>query len=86
MRIRINLYMDLAEKLKWSHKELYLEKEKITLRELLNILRELREIVISNPDRFLILVNGINVRFLKDLDTELSDGTIIDIFPPSGGG
>lgn len=35
---------------------------------------------------FHVLVNGRHVRLLNDLQTTLSDGDIIAIFPPIGGG
>ncbi|HIQ02967.1 MAG TPA: hypothetical protein EYH40_00945 [Desulfurococcales archaeon] len=34
----------------------------------------------------LILVNGINIRLLKQLKTEVDNGAEIAIFPPGGGG
>lgn len=37
-------------------------------------------------ERRMILVNGKNIDHLNGLDTELSDGDIVSIFPPAGGG
>ncbi|MEM0000504.1 MAG: MoaD/ThiS family protein [Desulfurococcaceae archaeon] len=86
MLIRINLYMDIAKKLKWSKKDVHLDKETITVRDVLESLEDLRELVLSNPDDYMILINGINMRLLKGLDTVLPDGAVIDVFPPAGGG
>ncbi len=33
-----------------------------------------------------ILVNGRNIQFLKDLRTRLTDGDVVSVFPPIGGG
>ena len=35
---------------------------------------------------YIILVNGKNIEHLKGLDTPLSDGDTVSIFPPAGGG
>ena len=86
MRIYINLYMDLAKKLGWSRREITIDSDRVTLKEILENISELKEMRVSNPDYCIILVNGRNVRSLKNLDTEVVDNVIIDIFPPVGGG
>lgn len=86
MYVIINVYMDLAKKLGWKRKELVLNREGIRLGEVLDHLQDLKSIVTENPDNYIILVNGINIKLLKDFDTEISGDVVVDIFPPAGGG
>lgn len=86
MHVRVNVYMDLARKLKWSKREIAINKDKATVRDVLNSINELKDTVLPNLDSFMVLVNGINIRLLKGLDTEVGEGFTIDIFPPAGGG
>lgn len=78
--------MDLAKKLGWRRRELFVDKEKITLEDVLLMLEELRNAIIDNIDEYIILVNGVNIKLLNGLRTELVDDTTIDIFPPAAGG
>ncbi|MEM3980704.1 MAG: MoaD/ThiS family protein [Ignisphaera sp.] len=86
MQILINVYMDLAKKLGWRRKELVIDKDRISLRDLISLISDLNNLVIENIDEFIVLVNGINIKLLNDLDTEITADTIIDIFPPAAGG
>jgi molybdopterin converting factor small subunit len=78
--------MDLAKKLGWSRKEISIDKDKILLRDILSFLTDLRDIVVGNIDNYIVLVNGINIKLLKGLETEIVGDTTIDIFPPAAGG
>jgi molybdopterin converting factor small subunit len=78
--------MDLAKKLGWSRKEISIDKEKILLRDILSFLTDLRDIVVGNIDNYIVLVNGVNIKLLKGLETEIVGDTTIDIFPPAAGG
>jgi molybdopterin synthase sulfur carrier subunit len=71
------------------------EIEAETIRDLLDSLiskygEELRDEVNSDrekiPGYYHILVNGLNINLLKNLDTELKDGYVVSILPPVGGG
>ena len=87
MRVKVLLYSFLREKLGWKEKILELKGEKATINDVLRNLPDLKEVIMHNGiDNFMILVNGINIRLLKMLNTELSDGSEIAIFPPGGGG
>jgi molybdopterin converting factor small subunit len=78
--------MDLAGKLGWSKRDLNIDKDKVTFKEVLSELRDLWNTIISNLDEYLILVNGVNIKLLRGLETEIYSDVTIDIFPPAGGG
>jgi molybdopterin converting factor small subunit len=78
--------MDLAGKLGWSRRDLNIDKDKVTFKEVLSELRDLWNTIISNLDEYLILVNGVNIKLLRGLETEIYSDVTIDIFPPAGGG
>lgn len=86
MKIYVNVYMDLAKKLGWSRKEISIDKDKILLSDILSFLTDLRDIVVGNIDNYIVLVNGVNIKLLKGLETEIVGDTTIDIFPPAAGG
>jgi molybdopterin converting factor small subunit len=78
--------MDLAKKLGWSRKEISIDKDKILLSDILSFLTDLRDIVVGNIDNYIVLVNGVNIKLLKGLETEIVGDTTIDVFPPAAGG
>jgi len=86
LRISINIYMDLAKKLGWKSRELVISRERVTFEEILSIVKDLRDAIINNLDDYIILVNGLNIKLLKGLETEILGDTTIDIFPPAAGG
>jgi molybdopterin converting factor small subunit len=78
--------MDLAKKLGWKSKKLVINKEKVTFEEVLSIVKDLKNIITNNIDDYIVLVNGLNIKLLKGLETEIVSDTTIDIFPPAAGG
>jgi len=78
--------MNLAKKLGWKSKELVINREKITFEEILPMVKDLKDIIINNLDEYIILINGLNTKLLKGLETEVSGDVTIDIFPPAAGG
>ena len=86
MRVNINIYMDLARKLGWSKRDLVVEKDKVAFKEILSMLSDLWNTIINNIDEYIILVNGVNIKLLRGLETEIYSDVTIDIFPPAGGG
>uniref|UniRef100_A0A7C5TIA3 MoaD/ThiS family protein n=2 Tax=Ignisphaera aggregans TaxID=334771 RepID=A0A7C5TIA3_9CREN len=86
LHININIYMNLAKKLGWRNKELVVNREKATFEEILSMVKDLKDIIINNLDEYIILINGLNIKLLKGLETEISGDVTIDIFPPAAGG
>lgn len=89
MRVKVQVFAQLREKLKWGEKWVELNKNNASLRDVLSSLPELAKWVVEGDkirDDFIVLVNGLNVRFTGGLDTKVSDGDEIAIFPPGGGG
>ncbi len=78
--------MDLTKKLGWSEKVFVLDREKVNLKELLSLLEDLKSVVLSNLDDYMVLVNGVNIKLLKGIETEICSDSTIDIFPPAAGG
>ena len=78
--------MNLAKKLGWKSKELVINREKIAFEEILPMVKDLKDIIINNLDEYIILINGLNTKLLKGLETEVSGDVTIDIFPPAAGG
>ncbi len=92
MRVRIKIFSLLREKLGWSEKNIELDTDKATLADVLRLIPELFTVVFADTkgervrDDVTVLVNGINVKFLREGLTEIKDGDVISIFPPGGGG
>jgi molybdopterin converting factor small subunit len=78
--------MNLAKKLSWKNKELVIDREKITFKEILSMVKDLKDIIIDNLDEYIILINALNIKLLKGLETEILDDATIDIFPPAADG
>jgi len=90
MRVIVKVFASLRDKLGWSVREVELRRERPSFRDLLEELADLKNIVLIDGDNlaegFIVLVNGINIRFTGGLGTALKDGDEIAVFPPSGGG
>lgn len=87
LRVKIRVYLDLALKVDWREKDVYVDGEYSTLAELLRRLDELSTFIDEGfTERFIVLVNGVNVRLSGGLEMRVKDGDVIDIFPPAGGG
>ena len=94
MAIQVKLYSLFRKYIDDRQVELDPETNK-TIRDLIRSLDEKYESVFSekligeeetiNPGA-IILVNGQNIHHLEQLDTELKDGDVLAIFPPSAGG
>ncbi len=63
--------------------------EPVSVREVLSHVEGLLDEITENgrlKEMYKVLVNGLNIEFLKGLDTEVNDGDEICVFPPAGGG
>jgi molybdopterin converting factor small subunit len=87
MRVEVTVYFTLREKLGWSSR--WLELSGTRLRDVIEALPKLRDLLLSNGDlspEFRVLIDGRNAVFLGGLEAEVRDGSRIVIFPPAGGG
>ncbi len=65
-----------------SVRDLVYKISELTNKDLTSELIEVQKLISGT----IILLNGRNIFHLMKLDTIVSDGDIIDIFPPGGGG
>jgi len=90
MRVKVSVYAILRETLGWREKYVEIEgKSSATINEVLKCLPELHNILQSNNtiiETYMILVDGVNIRLRRGLNTEVGDGSEISIIPPAGGG
>jgi len=90
MKVKICVFSFLRDKLGWKEKIMELPKNEATLHEILSNLPDLKKYVLRDnnnlSDEFMILVNGLNVKFTGGNKTIVKDGDEIAIFPPGGGG
>lgn len=86
MTIKIRVYATLRERLGWSVKDVE-AKEEVKLSELLEGIPELWKILVETGfENYVILVNGHNYKLLNGLNTTIEKGSLVDVFPPAGGG
>ncbi|MEM2021239.1 MAG: MoaD/ThiS family protein [Zestosphaera sp.] len=90
IRVTVEVYASLREKLGWCRKELTMSSPRVLLRDVLESLPDLRKYVIDDAGAlrggFIVLVNGRHVEFTGGLETLLKDNDELAIFPPGGGG
>ena len=90
MKVKIYVFSFLRDKLGWRQKVIELPQNEATLYEVLSNLPGLKKYVLRDnddvSDDFMILVNGLNVKFTGGSKTIVKDGDEIAIFPPGGGG
>ncbi|MEM1685387.1 MAG: MoaD family protein [Acidilobaceae archaeon] len=86
MAVKIRVYATLREALGWSSLDVNIEGE-TTVGNLLSNIKDLwAQIQERGLDFYTILINGHNIRLIKELDTVVRDNDVIDIFPPAAGG
>lgn len=88
MKVVVETYGSIREKLGWSKKAIEIPGNSTTLRQVLEKLGITEIILEDNKIRegFIVLVNGIHAQFTGQGKTTIKDGDVISIFPPGGGG
>lgn len=89
MKVTVNVYAFLRSRTGWGSREVELKSSYAKLVDVLEVIPELKEIVIVDGDidrAIIILVNGRNIRQTGGLDTMLTEWDRIDVFPPAAGG
>lgn len=85
MRIKILVFASLREKLGWKEKVLEIDKEEVSLSEVLEKIPILKDLMRGSND-YIILINGIDYGTLGGLKAKIKNNDAISIFPPAGGG
>ncbi len=88
IRVRINIYFTLPERLGWRSREVVLE-DNTTIADLLDKLPELKKAIREYEEKGFapaIMINGRRIEFLGGYKARLKNGDEVDIFPPAAGG
>ncbi len=89
-KVTVKFYATMREKVKTDHIELEADTFRKAIEILIKMHPLLKEEIIDDDfelkDRYVYLVNGRNIVFLKGLDSKLKDGDKLAIFPPVAGG
>jgi molybdopterin converting factor small subunit len=90
LKITLEVFTTLKERLGWSRKELIIDaSESATLKDVLDAVPELKSLIVEQDllkKGFIILINGRHAEFLGGLHAIVRDGDTVDVFPQSGGG
>ncbi len=91
MRVVIEVFALLREKLGWSSKVIELEGSEARLIDVLKKVPELYSLVVDDSEKsvaegFIVMINGIHAQFRGGLEAIVRDGDTISVFPPAAGG
>jgi molybdopterin synthase sulfur carrier subunit len=88
MRIKMRVFATLRDELGWKEKELEV-KDNLTLRELLEEIPKLKELIFDDGEiheHYRVYINGRYIDFAGGLDRVIEEGDEITIFPALAGG
>lgn len=89
IRVRVEVFGTLRDKLRWRERVLELPLGNATLADVLEALPDLKQYVIRDGDiaeGFLVFINGIHAQFKGGLKARVRDGDEVAVFPPGAGG
>ena len=91
MKVVIEVFALLRDKLGWSSKVVELEGSEAKLIDVLRKVPELYSVVVDESGKsivegFIIMINGVHVQFRGGLEAVVRDGDTISVFPPAAGG
>ncbi len=94
MKVSIEVFATLRERLGWSSKTVEFDGDEITLDDLLRSVHDLHELLSAELggglndllDNYLVFINGIHAQFRGGLKAVLRDDDKVSIFPPAAGG
>ncbi len=89
IRVRVEVFGTLRDKLGWREKVLELPLDNATLADVLSALPDLKQYVVRDGDiaeGFLVFINGIHAQFRGKLKARVRDGDEVAVFPPGAGG
>jgi len=94
MRVLVEVFATLRDRLGWSSKYIEFSGDEVTLEDLLRSIEDLYDILINDLggdlsnllENYLVFINGIHAQFKGGLKTVLRDNDKVSIFPPVAGG
>ncbi len=89
MRVKVEVFGTLRDRLGWRERTVIIEGDSVSLDRVLNELPDLRKYLVSDDslrEGFIVFINGIHAQFKGGLRAELRDGDEIAVFPPGAGG
>jgi len=88
MKVLVKLFAVLRNELGWKERVVEV-RDGSTVRDLLDMFPELKDMVLVEGklhEDYRIFLNGRYIGFLDGLDSKLSDGDVVAIFPAMAGG
>ncbi len=93
MKVLVEVYATLYDKLGWRSKEVNFNSNEVSLEDLIKSIPDLYNTLINDLgdlteliNNYIVFINGIHAQFKNGLKTVLRDGDKVAIFPPVAGG
>lgn len=94
MKVLIEVFATLQEKLGWTSKYVEIDDQNISLINLIKRVQDLYELLSRDAGKdldsllgnYLVFINGIHAEFKGGLNAQIIDGDKVSIFPPVAGG